>query len=311
MGLKIRFKNEQTGRTEEGEAELHDTIISIKGELKSAGLITDDSAIFKKQDGTILSQTETFSNLGLTNGEVILIESNSIVIPPPSPTVSPPLLKPLSPPQLSRNEGGRKGSQKFHQLGVFVMDGSYSMNDHAQGSVVKKDAVNKAISQIISRFKASRKSKNFSFSVVMFGETATQQIGATKVDGIDETMDFDPTLHHNHGTLIYKGLEKAEEIVKQFFSGVGPDDLPHSAVVVLLSDGECHDPQQTTAIANRIKSIPKVKICTTFLSKPGNPIPEAESLMKQVATNANSDFRNTYDSQTIREFFENSLSIII
>jgi hypothetical protein len=310
MILEITFKNLETGKNEKGEVESYDTISTIKSDLKAAGVINDDSKIFKKEDGTVLSETETFSNLGVKNGEVILIEAK------PSVSVDEPVKEPTT----VANVGSvvnppvrpiRIGSQKFHQLGIFVMDGSYSMNEEAQGNMAKKDAVDKAIRTVISRFKASRKSRNFSFSVIMFGEYATQNIEVTKVDDIDETKDFDPTVNHNQGTLIYKGLEKAEENIKQFFSGVGPDDLPHSAVVVVLSDGECHDPNQTIAVANRIKSIPKVKICTTFLSKIGKSIPEAEDLMKEVATDSTRDFRKTYDSQTIRDFFENSLSIIV
>lgn len=314
MELELTFRNQTTGKVEKGNVEWQDTLNNILHELKTAQLITTLTPTFKKNDGSILSQTETFQNLGIIDNDTILIEeaTSTKVQPEQHEQPEPPgkIWKDMgegNPPPRSK----RTSAQKFHQLGIFVLDGSYSMNAPAQGGILKKDAVNKAIRDTISNFKTSRKANNFSFSVLCFGHNATEKLNITKATQIDTNIDFDPTIDHNEGTCIYEGLEKAETIAQTFLRTVEDEDLPHSIVVVVLSDGECSDPTRTIEAANRLKEISQVKICSTFLSDPNNHIPEAEYLMKHVCTNESIDFTNTYDADSLREFFKRSISKVL
>lgn len=287
MSLKITFKNQKTGQKITGNAEWSDSINSIMKDLKEGDLISNGQEIFKKEDGTTISKEDTFLNLGIKEGDTIFFETEE-------KEKVPKFIKPIPP-------------QRFHQLGIFVLDGSYSMNESDRNGMPKKEAVNRAMKGIISHFKKSSLKNNFSFCVLNFGENATEKLSIQKLDEIDEKINFDPTLEHNNNTLIYTGLEKAEMLATTFLAQETPDQVPHSVIIIVLSDGECHHPSQTISVANRIKKNAKIEVCTTFLETPENPIPAAEDLMKNVASEKRC-FIKTQDEDSIRNFFIASTS---
>jgi len=300
MSLIIKFKNLQSGKKERGNVEWSDTFSSIIDDLKNAGLILDEPVYFLRKDNSELSQTETFQALGIVDKEMIQIT-----------TERPEIYEETENSNLNTEGNGFVAfpedtsiPQQFHQLGIFVLDGSYSMNQKDRQNRTKREALNLAMKGIIREIKENSSIvDNLSFAVVQFGETASTRLKPTKVKNISSNMDFDPAKDHNKGTLVYTGLEKAEKLANKFLAQVKPDDIPHSVAIVLLSDGECHNPKQTIVVANRIKLNSKVTICTTFLSTPGETIPEAEKLMKKVASNDSINYSTTYDADSIRAFF--------
>ena len=294
MSLELVFRNKITNRFIDGTVLPSDSLSSILQGLKEAGIVLNDTDVFRKANNEIIEAEIAFQNLGLKNGDTVFvtaIEKKEEINRDKSPFMKPP-----------------KAPRTFHQLGVFVLDGSHSMNDMGQGNIPKKDAVNIAISALLADFKKSRKSANFSFSVVCFGEKATENLGITLSENINELVSFDPTIGHNGGTLIHSGLTKAEEISISFLDQAKKDGVPHSVVILLLSDGECHQPEATLQVAKRIKANPKINICTTFLSTQEDAIHPARDFMKLVANNAATDFQSTYDAKSLRAFFESSIS---
>jgi len=294
MHINLNLINKATGEKISGQSEYQDTIDTIINDLLNENVIPNTNVHFEYKDGSRVPLGVSLQNLNINDGDDLYFIISSSIQPGPNP---------------DQFLGKRKSPQTFHQLGIFVLDGSYSMNDPVAGHNSKKDAVNEAVSSLLTKFKESRSVKNFSFSAVFFGEHATEKLSVTPLSSINENDNYDPTVGHNKATLVHTGLDKAETIANTFLSGVDPDDVEHSVVIMLLSDGECHEPKQTIEVANRIKNNPNINICTTFFEAMGKSIPEAESLMKTLASGTTS-FSKTYDSDTLRKFFENSLSNI-
>ncbi len=301
--IRIRFKNEDNGKEMEGEVETTNTIAGILEDLKTEGLTTDGTETFKDSQGNIISKSILFKDLAIHNGDTIIITKpigNGEFYNESSNTSKD------TPPNFKRPESPKT----FHQLGIFVLDGSFSMNEMAQGNIKKKDAVNTAMRGVLSIFKKSRKRNNFSFGVIFFGNIASLKLPITQAKDTDENVDYDSTVGHNQNTLVYTGLEKAEELANTFLADTNGETVPRSVVIVVLSDGECHQPDKTIEVANRIKNNASIKMCTTFLSAPNNHILEAEDLMKKIASDPVINFENTYDPNSLRAFFESSMSKI-
>lgn len=314
MLLPITFKNLDTGVQESGDVEYSDTLASINDQLKEGNLIANEPVFFYQSENNELAVDKTFRDLGIQPKETIRISTKKF-----SKTSSE--TKPTTPSvevSYSEIEGDFEedsgeyndldqviaSPQLFDQLGIFVLDGSHSMNSLDRDNRPKKEALNLAMQGIIGYIQDDSTIKeNFSFSVVNFGEEADTMLKKTKVTKISRNMEFDSTKGHNKGTLIYKGLEKAESIALKFLKGQKPDDLKRSVVVVLLSDGECHNPSKTLEVARRLRSNKLITLCTTFLSTPGNEKKGAENLMKQMVKDSALEYKTTYDEESIRQFF--------
>lgn len=202
--------------------------------------------------------------------------------------------------------------RQFSQLGVIVADGSGSMKEPAAGNITKAQATNNAIRELFTRFKVSRVAKNFTFAVVTFDDKAKIRLPPTQVGPeLDDNGDYDPTQGHGDGTCIYRALEEAERLVNEFLRNAPEGGVPHSAVILVMSDGLCSDPARTRQVADRIKNGPfaaKVTICTTLFATIGNPDPAGEQLLRELASDPVMGYKTVYDGETLRGFFERSIS---
>jgi uncharacterized protein YegL len=200
----------------------------------------------------------------------------------------------------------------FHQLGIFVIDGSGSMTGKTSGSLTKADAVNMAVKETLSRFKASRKKDCFSFAVVAFGDQAKTIAPTQKGSEIDDYADYNPLQYFDNGTgssstNISSGLSEALKIGNDFFSNK-TSSVPHKVAIVVLSDGMCHQEQRTREVAGQLKQNPNIQIFCCCLEELGQSLPEAEALLKEVASNPITGYKTVYDKEAIRGFFVNSIT---
>lgn len=201
--------------------------------------------------------------------------------------------------------------KQFAQLGILVPDGSGSMKDPAVGHIPKAQATNHAIRELFTRFKVSRVGKNFAFSVVTFDTGVKLRMPPTEVGPqLDDNADYNPLNGHGGGTNIYTALDKAREIADAFITAAPAGGVPHSAVILLMSDGCCSDPARTQQVADAIKQGPnssRIKICTTLFATMGQPDVAGEQLLRSIASDVNS-YKTCYDAETLRAFFIASLS---
>lgn len=213
--------------------------------------------------------------------------------------------------QLKDGIGAISTPRQFHQLGILVLDGSQSMADQAQGGVTKADAVNIGVRDLLTRFKVSRVKENFSFSVINFDNNASLMTPPEEVISIDDNGNYNPMNGKGGGTCIFEGLKLAGQIAHDFLAQSEEGGAPHSVVILLMTDGMCFKPQETEAKANEIKTGSdggKITICTTYFGVVGNTDTEPKELLKRVATDPVLGFKEVYDAETLRSFFERSIS---
>lgn len=201
--------------------------------------------------------------------------------------------------------------RSFHQLGILINDGSPSMTDQTVGGIRKCDAVNDAVRGLLTRFKASRYKKNFSFVVISFAESASLDTPPTVAETIDDNANYDPTVHNGNGTFIGSGLELGGKIASDFFIQEQNEGVPLSVVMVVLSDGMCGDPDRTRDVAQKIKQDSRITICSTLFTQVGARDAElstAEKLLRDIASDPVKCYKTTYDPETLRQFFIASMS---
>lgn len=210
-------------------------------------------------------------------------------------------------------------AQSWYQLGVLVIDGSGSMtlpyagDEEASlgGGAVrsKAEAVEEALKQFVDRMSRSRNAPNFGLSFVFFNSSVTHEREPTKVKEMDASDSYNPTAYGVGGTAIHSGLDAAAAIVEKFMRDGAALEVPLSAVVVLMSDGEeQHDPAKVAAAANRIKELPKTTLASCLFATKGQPA-VGEALLQDVATD--SDFyQRVYSTDQLRKFFVATMTTV-
>lgn len=192
------------------------------------------------------------------------------------------------------------------QLGIFVIDGSGSMIENTNGGTTKAQAVNMAVKETLDKFKKSRKKNWFYFSVVAFGETAKTILPIQPVASIDTHANYDPLRHFGGQTFIGSGLSEALNIANNFLNNK-TNNVPHSVIIIVLSDGECLKSAATEEIGKKIKGNAQIRTYSCLVETLGKQDANAISLLKKIATSTDC-FQTVYDKDTIRDFFVHSLS---
>ena len=202
----------------------------------------------------------------------------------------------------------------FHQLGIFLLDGSGSMSEKssAKGNALKALEVDKAMFDLFGRFKVSRVDQNFSFSVMKFANNPTVIVEPKRFkyeDFVNNNLSYNTRKGLEHdtrtgGTEIYNALEKAKKMANDFLADV--DTVPQSVLILVLSDGECFDSNRTKRVAEEIKSNPLIKIAAVYLANIGSVDREAKELMEDIASD--NMCSTVYDGDSLRAFFERSIT---
>lgn len=202
--------------------------------------------------------------------------------------------------------------QTFHQLGILVLDGSASMTVNGRQGLTKAQEVELGMKEMFTRFDASRVKNNFSFACVKFDTSATtslQPIAFNNLDYFNE--DFNPLNGKGGGTHIFDGLSEAKKLADEFLVNAPKDGVKHSVIILLMSDGLCFEPETTKSISKTIKQDHNIDIACAYLAEIGNNNQESneiKNLMQEVATNPVSYYSTVYDGDSLRKFFERSIS---
>lgn len=207
--------------------------------------------------------------------------------------------------------GPVRAPKQFNQLAIPILDGSGSMTEKTAGNIAKADAVNGAIREMLTRFKGGKAIANFLFAVVTFDDQAEIRLQPTEGPQVDDNADYNPLTGHGGGTAIYAALEKAEGLIDAFLAGAPADGVHHSAVILLMSDGECSQPDRTKAVAERIKQRfgnDRVTIAACLFATIGRRDAAGEVLLKEIATDPVRFYKTVYDGESLRSFFEASAS---
>lgn len=198
------------------------------------------------------------------------------------------------------------------QLAIVVADGSESMRWelHPDTSVenstagCKADAVNIATRELVNRLAASDKKGNYDFAFVAFNDHVTDSRDPKKIT--EAGGSFDPTANGIGGTSYAAGLEKAEQIARDYLAAQH-QGLPSGVVVLLLGDGQDNrDASAAKAAADRIKGMGNAQIAAAFFATKGDPSTGA-SFLQELASSANL-YSTVYNAEQLRKFFHDSVT---
>jgi len=201
--------------------------------------------------------------------------------------------------------------RQFHQLGIFVLDGSGSMNGQAHGGATKAEAVNDALRGVLARFKVSKNKNDFSFSVVTFDTSAKIKTPVKTAVEIDDNDNYDPTIGHGGGTNIMTGLQEAQKLATNHINNAQDGGVPHTAIILIMTDGMDGNSAGTLQKAEEIKNGlvgGQVIICTTFFGNIGSSNESAKNHLRSLSTDRGMGFKEVYDAETLRRFFISSIS---
>ena len=208
--------------------------------------------------------------------------------------------------------GDVKQPRTFHQLGIFVLDGSGSMKEgQSTAKISLAQSVSYAVRNTFSRFKASAYSNNFSFAVVYYDEKARVEVDITATKQTNDSRAYDPTVGLGGKTSIGAGLKEAKKLAEKFLAVQTEGGITKSVVIVVLSDGLDMTQAETVSVANALKSNPNITITTCFFETLGGDadmIQEASTFLKGLCSDPVSGFINTSDPEVIRRFFVASVS---
>jgi len=208
--------------------------------------------------------------------------------------------------------GTVKQPRTFHLLGILVLDGSGSMREgQSTQKISLAQSVSKAVRDTFSRFKASSLANNFSFGVVYYDDSAKTEVDITDAKSIDDGRAYDPTVGMGGTTSIGAGLKEAKKLADKFLAVQTDGGIKRNVVIVILTDGLDMTQQETTAIANSLKSNSLVTINTVFFETLGGDadlIKEASTFLKSLCSDPVTDYTKESDPEKIRNFFIKSMS---
>lgn len=198
-------------------------------------------------------------------------------------------------------------TQGFNQLGILVLDGSPSMCQEGETGQPKHLEVDQAVRGLISRLKVSRIKQNVSLAAMSYSDDIQpDRLAPTPVTTVDETGNYDPLHPHGSGTAIGDALAAAFDRAKQFLSE--PSPVPHSVVIVAMTDGRNNMGKDPVKVADEIKASGlRITICAAGYGKSGDV---DEMTLKKIVSDA-AGYSRVYDAEQLRKFFERSVSSVV
>jgi len=208
-------------------------------------------------------------------------------------------------------------ARTWNQVGIFVGDGSQSMTlpfaepDNPLADFLptrtKAAAVETATREVINLLKVSRKAANFTLGFIYFHSDVTEERPPQDVLKIATADSFDPTAKGTGGTRIHTGLDAAVRMIETYMRSQEHGDVPVSAVVVILSDGEDGQPEKTIAAAQRLKALPNTDVAACLFATKGEPAAGGELL--QALASSPRLYQTVYSTQQLRDFFHASVTM--
>lgn len=201
----------------------------------------------------------------------------------------------------------------FHQLAILVLDGSGSMGGKGgKLNLTKAEEINMAVIELINRMQVSRVKANFSIACIKFDNTPTVSLFPSELENVNQHEEnFDPMDGKRGGTQIHAALEEAYQMADDFINSAPVGGVKHSAVILLMSDGMCFHPEQTKAVAAKIKAKQDITLSCGYFAETGASAEDADdtkNLLMEVATHPVKYYTTFYDGETLRKFFERSIS---
>lgn len=199
-------------------------------------------------------------------------------------------------------------------LGILVLDGSGSMEEQTAQHISKADAVNRAVNDLFSYFKANGKKKyyiRFSFAIINYDHRSVVRMQATPVKEIDAYGDYNPMEGLGGVTYISEGLKDSKKITEAFLSKPKEKDCRNRTVIILImADGMDITQTETISIAKALKQMDNVIVTGCFFETLGadaKDMDEAADYIKSLCSEERY-FARVSNAEDLRRFFINSMS---
>ena len=214
------------------------------------------------------------------------------------------------PKEISIKRPGRMvASKTFEQLGILVLDGSGSMKEQTAQHISKADAVTQAVNDLFSRLKESRNKNNFSFAIVNYDHRSIVKMKPTPVKDVDNHIDYSPMDGLGGDTYIFKGLEDAEIIAKDYLSH--EEGQSRNVVIVVMAAGVDMKKTETIIVANRLKKMKDVFVSGCYFENHGADQGEMEECADHIRNLCSTpdSFKTVNDTYTLKTFFESIMEL--
>lgn len=207
----------------------------------------------------------------------------------------------------------------LHQLGILLLDGSGSMAEELVDATTgvrqqKAEIVDSVARSLIGRLARGRQAQSFFCAACRFAEEADTLLEICRVTEVPSDVRLMPLFAPHQGTFLGAGLELAERLLHQWFHVWDHGPLPTSAVLIVMSDGRDTDgtqrrPEETFAIADRLRRLPGLTICSTYFEAAEAETVEAVNTLKRIATNPTKHYCRTTSAEELRHFFLASFTV--
>lgn len=215
------------------------------------------------------------------------------------------------------DDGEFDAAPEWYQLAVMVNDGSGSMtlefaepDDSLEGYGAvrtKAAAVEGALRRLLGDIRNGHSPQNYHFSFISFNDKVTDQRPPKALGELSDTDSYDPTANGTGGTAIHRGLDAAAQIVKAYLEFAAASELPVSAAVVVMSDGEERDdPARTAASAERLRGLPNTTVAACLFGTKGQPS-IGKPLLESIVSSREL-FQEVYNAEELRRFFRKSVT---
>lgn len=152
----------------------------------------------------------------------------------------------------------------FHQLIIFIIDGSNSMNQKSKNGISKAKEIDKGIKSIIQRLKDSKNNSSFDVCFLAFSDEFKDVFLIKNVNDILNEQSYNPLdFVASKGTKLNEALLHTKAIVNDYYL---KNKLKNCQVLIqILSDGQIDDFFDSIKTAEEIKNIDKTIISCQFL----------------------------------------------
>ncbi|MBK6774561.1 MAG: VWA domain-containing protein [Flavobacteriales bacterium] len=205
----------------------------------------------------------------------------------------------------------------FHQLVIFLLDGSGSMTADGRSGRTKGEELHDAMSKVLERLQVSRNKNCFDISCRVYSTEEKQIIAQQSVTQLAlDAWSFDPADHiEADETYAATSMEAAFEEARAYLQD--KTDKQSNALIILFTDGDFHDEEEVAAVADQIRAHPGVSLATIFyeteLTDEWVEVVGADynencaEVLRSMATEE-ADFASTVDPEAIRNHMIKSIS---
>lgn len=205
----------------------------------------------------------------------------------------------------------------FHQLVIFLLDGSASMTWQGKSGRTKGEELHDSISKVVQRLKESKNSNCFDISCRVYSTEETCILDQVQVRDIDlESYSFNPVDHiEPEGTYLADSIQAAAEEARQYLKR--NSSKKSQVLIILLSDGALHDEEDALEQASQLRAMEGVTLASIFFETVLSPAVKAKligdpnhvcaEVMEAMATEK-ANFLSTVDPEAVRRHMIRSIS---